>query len=65
MRRLPGCRPADDAWRRRKPSLRSQQEPRLERAGLMQALFRAVSLRRLPPVLIQHRDRGSKYCLHE
>ncbi|MBK4739227.1 IS3 family transposase [Noviherbaspirillum sp. DKR-6] len=27
--------------------------------------FRAVSLRRPPPGLIQHTDRGSQYCSHE
>src|SRR6478672_3059761 len=31
----------------------------------MRALFRAVSLRRPPPGLIQHTDRGSQYCSHE
>jgi len=29
---------------------------------VMQALFRAVSIRRPKPSLIQHTDRGSQYC---
>ena len=32
---------------------------------MKQALFRAVSLRRPPPAVIQHTDRGSQYCSHE
>lgn len=38
---------------------------RMTRHLVMQALFRAVSLRRPPPGLIQHTDRGSQYCSHE
>jgi putative transposase len=38
---------------------------RMTRQLVMQALFRAVSLRRPPPGVIQHTDRGSQYCSHE
>ena len=38
---------------------------RMTRQLVMQALFRAVSLRRPPPGLIQHTDRGAQYCSHE
>ncbi|WP_267913239.1 DDE-type integrase/transposase/recombinase, partial [Noviherbaspirillum pedocola] len=38
---------------------------RMTRHLVMQALFRAVSLRRPAPGLIQHTDRGSQYCSHE
>jgi transposase InsO family protein len=38
---------------------------RMTRHLVMQALFRAVSLRRPAPGLIQHTDKGSQYCLQE
>lgn len=38
---------------------------RMTRHLVMQALFRAVSLRRPAPGLIQHTDRGSQYCSNE
>jgi putative transposase len=38
---------------------------RMTRQLVMQALFRAVSLRRPLPGWIQHTDRGNQYCSHE
>ena len=38
---------------------------RMTRHLVMQALFRAVSLRRPPPGMIHHTGRGSQYCSHE
>lgn len=38
---------------------------RMTRYLVMQALFRAVSLRRPAPGLIVHSDRGSQYCSHD
>lgn len=38
---------------------------RMTRHLVMQALFRAVSLRRQPPGMIHHTGRGSQYCSHE
>ena len=38
---------------------------RMTRQLVMQALFRAVALRRPAPGLIHHTDRGSQYCSHD
>lgn len=40
-------------------------DERMTRHLVMQALFRAASLRRPAPGLIVHSDRGSQYCSHE
>jgi putative transposase len=38
---------------------------RMTRTLVMQALFGAVALKRPPPGLILHSDRGSQYCSHD